>query len=583
VTASEAAKPVILVVDDTPANLSVLLDLLGQAGFDVLIAEDGESALERASYARPDLILLDVLMPELDGFATCARLRAQRECRDIPVIFMTALADTVDKVRGFEAGAVDYVTKPFQPEELLARVRAHLTIRRLRAELEESEERLSRIFESAMDAIVTVDASGRVRLFNAAAEAVFRCGAADAIGSPFARFASEAFGAVLADYIRADDGGEPGRAMWAPEGSTARRVDGEEFPIEATLSGVEAGGARLYTIILRDVNERRQLQGLTRSLQEEVQAAHGEGELVARSPAFIRVVRSIEQVAPTDSTVLVNGETGTGKELVARAVHTGSRRKEKVLVKVNCAAIPAGLIESELFGHERGAFTGAVARKIGRFELAHEGTLFLDEIGELPLDLQPKLLRVLQEGEFERVGGTRTFKVDARVIAATNRDLEAACREGRFRLDLFYRLNVFPIALPPLRERKEDVPALVARFVRKYGDKLGKRIEHVPERLMTALTAYAWPGNVRELEHVIERAVIVSAGRELAVPDWPPRATPGPARVATLEEIERAHIVDVLEGVGWRVSGEGGAAQLLGLPATTLESRMKKLGIKRKR
>ena len=585
-------KPVILVADDTPANLSVLLEVLGQAGFDVLIAEDGESAVQRASYARPDLILLDVLMPELDGFATCERLKTQRETRDIPVIFMTALADTVDKVRGFDAGAVDYVTKPFQPDELIARVRTHLTIQRLRSELQESEERLSRIFESAMDAIVTLDAAGRITLFNAAAEQVFRCGAADAVGSPFTRFASETFASVLADYTREKHGEEPKRPLWVPEGLTAVRADGEDFPVEATLSRVVAAGAPLYTIILRDVNERRRaeteyrhLQGLTRSLQDEVQAALGEGELAARSAAFAGVMKSIEQVAPTDSTVLVTGETGAGKELVARAIHGQSRRKDKVLVKVNCAAIPAGLIESELFGHERGAFTGAVARKIGRFELAHEGTIFLDEIGELPLDLQPKLLRVLQEGEFERVGGSRTFKVDARVIAATNRDLEAACRQGRFRPDLFYRLNVFPIALPPLRERKEDIPALVGCFVEKYSARLGKRIDRVPERLMATLTAYAWPGNVRELEHVIERAVIVSDGPQLAVPDWPPRrrGTAAPAPVATLEQVERAHIMDVLESVGWRVSGDGGAAQLLGLPATTLESRMKKLGITRKR
>ena len=530
-TRDDAAKPVVLVADDTPANLSVLLELLSQAGYDVLIAEDGESALERASYARPDLILLDVLMPELDGFATCERLKAQPETREIPVIFMTALADTVDKVRGFDAGAVDYVTKPFQPEELLARVRTHLTIRELQTKLQDSEERLSRIFESAMDAIVTVDAAGRVTLFNAAAEQVFRCGAPDAMGTSFARFLSEAFRAVLADYTRGDQGAPPKKPMWVPEGLTAIRTDGDEFPVEATLSRVEATGAPLYTIILRDVNERRraeaecrQLEGLNRSLQEEVEAVLGAGELVGRGAALARVVKSIEQVAPTDSTVLVTGETGTGKELVARAIHVSSRRKDKPLVKVNCAAIPAGLIESELFGHERGAFTGAHARKIGRFELAHGGTLFLDEIGELPLDLQPKLLRVLQEGEFERVGGTRTFTIDVRVIAATNRDLETACRQGRFRADLFYRLNVFPIPLPPLRERQEDIPILAGHFVQKYAAKLGKRIDRVPERLMAALTAYAWPGNVRELEHVIERAVIVSEGPELAVPDWLPRS-----------------------------------------------------------
>jgi len=290
-------------------------------------------------------------------------------------------------------------------------------------------------------------------------------------------------------------------------------------------------------------------------------------------------------VAPTDSTVLVTGETGTGKELIARAIHVRSRRKDAPLVKVNCATIPANLIESDLFGHERGAFTGAVARKIGRFELADGGTLFLDEIGELPLDLQPKLLRALQEGEIERVGSTRTFKVDVRIVAATNRDLEAACRDGRFRPDLFYRLNVFPIHLPPLRERKEDIPALVTHFIRKHGPKLGRRIERVPERVMAMLAVHPWPGNVRELEHAVERSMIVSNGTELAAAEWLRRAdaAPAPTGTATLEDVERAHILAVLESTGWRVSGPRGAAELLALKPTTLESRMKKLRIERQR
>ena len=574
-------KPVILVADDTPVNLSVLLDLLGQSDFEVLIAEDGESALERATYARPDLILLDVLMPQPDGFATCERLKAEPETRDIPVIFMTALADTIDKVRGFAVGAVDYVTKPFQPEELLARVRAHLTIRSLQSKIRESEERLSRAFESAMDAIVTIDEAGRVTLFNAAAEQVFRCTAADALGTPFARFLSEAFRAMIAEHLRED----PGRPVWLTEGLTAFRANGEEFPVEATLSRIDAARRPLVTIILRDANERRRAEAASRQLEDEVRATLGIGELFGTSAALARTVKSIDQVGLTNSTVLVCGETGTGKELVARAIHSRSRRKDKVLVKVNCAAIPAGIIESELFGHERGAFTGAVARKVGRYELADGGTIFLDEIGELPLELQPKLLRVLQEGEFERVGGTRTFKVDVRVIAATNRDLEAECRNGRFRPDLFYRLNVFPITVPPLRERREDIPALVAHFVQKFATKLGKRIDRVPERLMAALAGYAWPGNVRELEHVVERAMIVSDGPELTVTDWLPRpgATSSPTQVATLVDVERAHILNVLEATGWRVSGSGGTADLLGLPPTTLESRMKKLGIGRRR
>jgi PAS domain S-box-containing protein len=593
VSADREPKSVVLVVDDTPANLGVLLELLGEAGLEVLVAEDGASAVERATYARPDLILLDVLMPEMDGFATCERLKAQKETADIPVVFMTALTDVDDKVRGFEVGAVDYVTKPFQPAELLARIRTHLTVQHLRTQLQESEERLSRIFASAMDAIVTIDGDGRITLFNAAAETAFRCAAADVIGTLLSRFLTDRFRAALAEYAGADPVSDANRdARWLPQGLLAVRADGEEFPVEATVSRVTGMKTPLITLILRDVDERRRaeaaqqhLERLTQYLQEEVHAAAGGEELVGGSAALRRAMRSVEQVAPTDSTVLVIGETGTGKELVARALHQRSRRRDRVMVKVNCAAIPAGLIESELFGHERGAFTGAVSRRIGRFELAHGGTLFLDEIGELPLDLQPKLLRVLQDGEFERVGGTQTLKVDVRVIAATNRDLDGAAREGRFRSDLFYRLNVFPVFLPPLRERREDIPRLVAHFVRKYAQKLGRRIETVPAPMLAALGAYAWPGNVRELEHVIERAVVLSEGSVLAMPDWPrrPEATDEPTRVSTLEEVERLHIVRVLEATGWRVSGKQGAAALLGVPATTLESRMKRLGIVRKR
>jgi len=296
------------------------------------------------------------------------------------------------------------------------------------------------------------------------------------------------------------------------------------------------------------------------------------------------VLKAIDEVAATDATVLLTGETGTGKELVARAGHNLSPRKVKVLVKVNCAALPAGLIESELFGHEKGAFTGALSRKLGRFEVAHKGTIFLDEIGDLPLELQAKLLRVLQDGEFERVGGSETIRVDVRVIAATNRDLDKAIEEGTFRPDLYYRLSVFPIQIPPLRERREDIPDLVRHFVMKHGLKLGRKVKTIPQSAMDALSAYPWPGNVRELENVVERAMILSHGDRLELGEWPPKAgvTSRGRRVPTLEELEREHISSVLELTGGRVSGEKGAAKLLGMRPSTLQGRMKKLGIVRK-
>jgi formate hydrogenlyase transcriptional activator len=329
---------------------------------------------------------------------------------------------------------------------------------------------------------------------------------------------------------------------------------------------------------------RAKLEEENRYLQEEIKSDHNFEEIVGQSRAIKEVFKAIEAVAPAGATVLITGETGTGKELVARALHNLSPRRGKALIKVNCAALPAGLIESELFGHEKGAFTGAIARKIGRFELAHGGTLFLDEIGDLPLELQPKLLRVLQEGEFERIGASHTTTVDVRVVAATNRDLETAVQENRFRSDLYYRLNVFPIRLPPLRERTEDIPLLVRYLTLKYGPRLGKRISNVPPAIMEVLQTYSWPGNVRELENVIERATILSAGAELDL-GWWPLTTGGRGRAGgtrTLEEVEREHIRAVLELTGWRVSGERGAAEHLGMKPTTLEARMKKLGITRK-
>jgi transcriptional regulator with GAF, ATPase, and Fis domain len=332
---------------------------------------------------------------------------------------------------------------------------------------------------------------------------------------------------------------------------------------------------------LKEIEQLRdRLQRENIYLRDEIKLEHNFEEIIGQSDALKYVLFKVEQVAPTDATALILGETGTGKELVARAIHNASSRRDRPLVKVNCATLPSNLIESELFGHEKGAFTGAQAKQIGRFELADGGTLFLDEIGDLPLDLQVKLLRVLQDGEFERLGSSRTIKSDVRVIAATNRNLKEEVNKGRFREDLWYRLNVFPITVPPLRQRKEDIPLLVGSFVSKYSIKMGKEITTIAPEETEALQNYSWPGNVRELENVIERAVIVTQGPTLSV-EIPKTSESTAYGKQTLEEIEREHIIRVLETSAWKIEGKGGAAQILGLNPGTLRSRMKKLGIKR--
>jgi DNA-binding NtrC family response regulator len=354
--------------------------------------------------------------------------------------------------------------------------------------------------------------------------------------------------------------------------------------IPMAVRAVKAGAAEFLT---KPFDEQELLNAVRQCLTsygEEICSEPGFENIIGDSEALRRVLRDVEMVAPTDSTVLIHGETGTGKELVARAIHDRSPRHERAFVKLNCAAIPSGLLESELFGHEKGAFTGAISQRIGRFELAHHGTIFLDEIGDIPLELQPKLLRVLQEREFERLGSTRTVRTDARLIAATNRNLASMVEEGEFRSDLFYRLNVFPVHVPALRERSEDIPLLVRHFAQEFSRCMNRRIEMIPPDTLQALVRYHWPGNIRELQNVIERAVIISSGpvlqvtlSELKQPAANDQASP--SRGDTLEEAERKHILKVLQDSDWVVSGPYGAAARLGVKRATLQYRMKKLGV----
>ena len=486
-----------------------------------------------------------------------------------------------------------------------ARAAAELRRLRMEAAVREREEKLGRLVNSAMDAIIELNRNLHVTRVNTAAEKVFGCSSRDIVGQLFTRFLASDSRERLANLIiDLDLRPEGERYAWISGGLSATSAVGEGFPAEATLSRFDMGREPFYTLILRNVNARLQAQQKIRSLtfeaeylREQIKELQNFDSILGQSEPVARVLRDIEEVAGTDATVLVLGETGTGKELIARAIHKNSRRREKPLIKLNCATIPATLIESELFGHEQGAFTGATKKREGRFALADGGTIFLDEIGELPVDLQTKLLRVLQEGEFEPVGSSRTQKVDVRVIAATNRDLKQSTREGKFREDLYYRLNVFPIELPPLRERGDDIGLLAKSFAERFGRRMGRFIEPLSADCLRRLQAYSWPGNVRELQNVIERAVITARDGKLnldrALPEIANEMSAGstPSAQATtrvrtakeLEALERANLLAALEATGWRVAGETGAAQLLGMKPTTLSSRIKALGIERRR
>lgn len=454
-----ADKGRILVVDDNADNVEVLRMRLSAEGYDVLEAMDGPSALEMVDREHPDMVLLDIIMPGMDGYEVCRRIKARPEADFIPVIMVTAKTETEDVVRALREGADEYISKPFDPLELSARVHSMIRIRRMHQE--------------------------------------------------------------------------------------------------------------------------------TTLLRRELGTSQGD-QLIGHSTALATVLTQLKEVASTDVPVFISGETGTGKGLAARFVHECSHRSQGSFIQVNCGAIPENLVESELFGHELGAFTGAVARRLGKAELADQGTLFLDEIGDLPLAAQTKLLRFLDDHSFERVGGTATLKPSVRIMAATNRDLQQMVADGLFREDLFFRLRVFPVRLPALRERHEDIPLLASYFVERMAAHLNKKVNQLAPAAVSALRAHDWPGNVRELEHTMQRAVIVCAGDtiqpqdiSLGLRDRAEAPASLPQELVTLETMERRYIYEVLEHTGWVIGGPQGAATILGLNESTLRGRFRKLNIKR--
>lgn len=489
-------------------------------------------------------------------------------------VVITAIRGKNGELLGFSKVTLDFTQRKKAEEALRA-----------------SENRFRSLFEFSPDAIVVTNQEGKIAEVNAHVQEAFGYDRSELLGQPIEVLIPERFRIAHPGH-RADYAAHPRvRTMGAGLDLYGRRKDGSAFPVDIMLGPVAAPEGQMVLSVIRDLTQKREAEeALRRSeqenryLEEELITTHQFDEIVGESSGLKRVLKQVEDVAPTDATVLILGETGTGKELIARAIHELSPRRDHAFVRLNCSAIPSGLLESELFGHEKGAFTGAIAQKVGRLELAHQGTFFLDEVGDLPLELQPKILRALQEKEFERVGGTRTIPVNVRLVAATNRDLAKMVNAGQFRSDLYYRLRVFPVTIPPLRERRDDIPILVRYFLGTHSKRMGRRIETIPAQTMQALLKWPWPGNIRELENFIERSVILSPGPVLRAPLAELEAveeSAGPIN-GNLEAAEREHILRVLRECKGMIGGANGAAGRLGLKRTTLNSKMKKLGIKRR-
>ena len=490
-------KQVILVIDDNPNNIKVLMETLQVEGFPTAIARNGATGLHRAKRLRPSLILLDVMMPEMDGFETCRRLKADEATKEIPVIFMTALDSPDDKLTGLSQGAVDYITKPFQVEEVLARVRIHHTIRQLQEQLQEENLRF-RILEEATFEGLLIHEQGCILEFN------------ETLATMFGYNRDEAIGKDIGDFLSVDSQQFVQRQLAVPddlphniEGITK---DGSSLQLQIQGKTMPFQGRKVRVVAVRDISWRQSLESENLSLRATLQKRERFGKLIGKSLSMHKVYERITTAAATTGTVIIYGETGTGKELVAHTVFELSDAYKKVFLPINCGAITESLFESQLFGYKKGAFTGADHDTPGYFERAEGGTLFLDEIGELSLSMQTKLLRVLNDKSYTRVGDTRPRKADVRIIAATNKNLRELAKKGEFREDLFYRLHVLALDLPPLRQRKDDIPLLIQHFLKLYTPN-GTALPDIPDMIYEQFLSYEWPGNVRELTNEVYRFI----------------------------------------------------------------------------
>jgi len=618
-------KTIILVVDDQPQNTELLEAHLVPQGYEVVKAASGEEALKILFNNQIDLVLLDVMMPRMSGFEVLEKIRADKKTRLIPVVMITVLKETEDRVKALEAGCDDFISKPFDRYELLARIKSLLRIKSLHDEVEEAREFVESVIHTVREPLIVLDQNLKVVTVSRSFYDFFKVEPEETLGQLIYDLGNKQWNiprlrelleeTLVENWIFNDFEVEHYFETIGPKimHLNARKIFREANHNHLILLAIEDVTEREYykrdlekivetrtAELFRATKEaekrkqaaetalseikilKEQLELERAYLKEEIKLEHNHQNIIGKSDALKYVLYKVEQIAQSDTTVLALGETGTGKELVARAIHDFSKRKNRALVKVNCAALPSNLIESELFGHEKGAFTGSSSQRLGRFEVADGATLFLDEIGELPLALQSKLLRVIQEGEFERLGSSRTIKVNTRIIAATNRNLEEEVRQGRFRDDLWYRLNVFPITMPPLRDRIDDIPLLVEYYIKKIAKRMGKDTGIISKSVMNTLQNYHWPGNVRELENVLERAVINSSGPKLHLVDDLNRPFAYLSKsLKTLEAVERDYIVRMLEQTHWKVSGKNSAAMILGLNRSTLRARMRRLDIRR--
>ncbi len=611
---------IILLVDDNPTNLQVLYQTLQGLNYKILIAKNGKDALDLANKSFPALVLLDIMMPEMDGFDVLRQLKNNPNTAKSAVIFLSALDETKHKVKGLKLGAVDYIAKPFESSEVIARVKTHLKIYNLEQKLFSQNQQLERdnanILQSMGEGLVELSSEGEILYINPATVKLLGWHQKEILGMDFHALAqhSNIFGerqtklnSKIYQALREHEVFQSDEQCFYNKGGIC-------FPVELTLTPLikksdnKQAAQDSSFILFKDISLRKKseqklnqalstvkklkekLQAENIYLQQEIKKEQRFYGIVGESDSLTKVLSDLEQVAKTDSTVLINGESGTGKEAIARAIHELSLRKERPLIKVNCGAIAESLVESELFGHVKGAFTSAISDRMGHFQLADGGTIFLDEIGELSLDIQVKLLRVIQEQEVQPVGSQDIINVDIRFIAATNRDLHLMVEEKTFRMDLFYRLNVFPLLIPPLRERKSDIPLLISHFLHIISEKLNKKCDSVSAESMDLMMDYHWPGNIRELQNIIERSAILAKNTIIEIDDallpmsknMPANDLPSSYTSTanmTLAENERLFILNTLEQVDGVIGGKKGAAEILGVPVSTLRSRMKKLGI----